>query len=246
MVLVAAAAATTQSTAMGRDFKKAPSDMAQMLVMGLATILLVGDILFLTVTWPAAYMVDAAFVWRWLHFVSGITWIGLLYFFNFVNVPFIGSADASFKQTYLPKLIGRALFWFRWSSMLTVLAGFGLIFWSYGVTTATPTGILLSTAAGRTITVGMLLGLVMVFNVWRIIWPNQNKVITATEKGEKPDPAWGKQAMIASRMNVVLSFPMLLMMAGGSHYPMNDVQILVALVVAGAASWGMIQLTMKS
>jgi uncharacterized membrane protein len=158
----------------------------------------------------------------------------------------MGSADAAFKQTYLPKVIGRALFWFRWSAMLTVIAGFGLIFFKYGVTTATPTGFLFTSAAGRTITVGMLLGLVMAYNVWRVIWPNQNKVITATEKGEKPDPNWGKQAMMASRINVVLSFPMLLMMAGANSYPMNDVQILIALVVSGAASWGMIQLTMKS
>src|SRR2546422_6145460 len=108
------------------------------------------------------------FLLRWLHFLSGITWIGLLYYFNFVQGPFFAEADASTRSVATQKLVPRALWWFRWSAMVTFLSGLTILIlrrasWS------DPWGI--------TILTGAAFGTVMFVNVWRVIWPNQRTVI---------------------------------------------------------------------
>src|SRR5207249_3546335 len=110
----------------------------------------------------------AEFLLRWLHFLSGITWIGLLYYFNFVQGPFFAEADASTRSVATQKLVPRALWWFRWSAMVTFLSGLTILIlrrasWS------DPWGI--------TILTGAAFGTVMFVNVWRVIWPNQRTVI---------------------------------------------------------------------
>lgn len=155
-------------------------------------------------------------IFRWLHFLAGITWIGLLYFFNLVNVRFLGVLDASAKPHVIPTLLPRALAWFRHSAWVTVVAGLVLIerlYWRDGEMFSSP--------GDKTIFMGMVLGLIMLFNVWVFIWPNQKKVIEATKAGQPVNPAWGKTALFASRTNFILSFPMLLFMGGASHYPMD-------------------------
>jgi uncharacterized membrane protein len=139
---------------------------------------------------------------RWIHFVAGITWIGLLYWFSLVNVPLQRVLDPAVKAQVNPPLIRRALAWFRWSAVVTVVAGLLLIY-------------------------GGLLGIVMLVNVWAIIWPNQKRVLAAMAAGEPPDPAWPRRALLASRVNFALSFPMLFFMAGSSHFPMDWPGILV-------------------
>jgi uncharacterized membrane protein len=165
---------------------------------------------------------------RWTHFVAGIIWIGLLYFFNLVNVPYTKLAEPKDRAAHVPKLMPLALAWFRHAAWVTVLVGFALIsrFWQDGD--------LFNTNTDKTIFTGMLLGVIMLFNVWAFIWPNQKKVIEATVKAEKPDPQWGKTALLASRTNFVLSFPMLFYMAGSTHYPMDWVGILIYGIVAAA------------
>jgi uncharacterized membrane protein len=169
---------------------------------------------------------------RWIHFVAGITWIGLLYWFSLVNVPFQRVLDPSVKGAVNPPLFTRALAWFRWSAVVTVAAGLLLIYGLYW-----QDGDIFGSNTEKTIFAGGLLGIVMLVNVWGVIWPNQKRVLAAMAAGETPDPAWPRRALIASRVNFALSFPMLFFMAGSSHYPMDWPGILVVgtvLAVLGA------------
>jgi uncharacterized membrane protein len=151
---------------------------------------------------------------RWAHFLAGITWIGLLYFFNLINAAFLKSLDGPTKNIVIPKLMPAALNWFRHGATVTVLAGLALYFWLYsqGGTGAIALGI------------GGLLGLIMMVNVHAIIWPNQKKIIAAVTAAAQGTPApaemaqWGRTALLASRVNFMLSIPMLLFMGAGSHF----------------------------
>jgi uncharacterized membrane protein len=177
---------------------------------------------------------------RWIHFVAGITWIGLLYFFNFVNVRTMASLDAAARPAYVTTMLPRALAWFRHSAWVTVLAGLVLIYglyWSHGD--------FLDSNGAKTIGTGMVLGLIMLGNVWSLIWPNQRRIIEATRKGEKADPAWGRQALLASRANFTLSFPMLFFMAGSSHYAMDWPGIVVVGLALAALGLGTVLAVQK-
>jgi uncharacterized membrane protein len=169
---------------------------------------------------------------RWVHFVAGITWIGLLYWFSLVNVPFQRVLDPSVKGVVNPPLFTRALAWFRWSAVVTVAAGLLLIYGLYW-----QDGDLISSNTEKTIFAGGLLGIVMLANVWLVVWPNQRRVLAATAAGQAPDPAWASRALVAARVNFALSFPMLFFMAGSSHFPMDWPAILIVgigLAVLGA------------
>lgn len=166
---------------------------------------------------------------RWVHFVAGIIWIGLLYFFNLVNVPSMKVIDASARPAVVTTLLPRALAWFRHAAWVTVLAGLLLIYSLYW-----QKGDIVTSNNAKTIFSGMILGLIMLINVWGIIWPNQKKIIAATGKSEKPNPQWGKNALLASRTNFILSFPMLLFMGSSSHFPLDWARIIVYGGIAAA------------
>jgi uncharacterized membrane protein len=225
---------------------------------------------------------------RWFHFVAGITWIGMLYFFNLVNVPFQKGIDADTKKKVNPDLLGRALWWFRWGALVTVLAGFGYfamyilkadvanangpgggnisLWWVLFAWLTYPVVLFLlefliikrvpalikdgrvfaivmflltafvtwglirfytamltvngqSWASNKTYSIGIggAYGLVMLLNVWGIIWPNNKRILAATAgTGPAAAPELARQAFIASRTNTWLSLPMLLFM-GTSH-----------------------------
>ena len=212
---------------------------------------------------------------RWFHFLAGITWIGLLYFFNLINVPFMKQVDAGMKPKIFQNLTLPALNWFRWSALVTVFLGFWywgqfyvgpdaqreggsaartvfffLFLWIlvwfllyFVIKKMTPSGYVLGAittilvyAAGwlfvnRTpvggddihvisIGVGGGMGIVMLFNVWGIIWPNNKKVIRGTLAGTPPanSAALARQAFLASRTNFFLSVPLLFYMAASSHF----------------------------
>jgi len=220
---------------------------------------------------------------RWIHFLAGITWIGLLYFFNLVNVPFMKELDGGTKARVVPLLMTRALWWFRWSSVLTVLAGItywmnivttdahnanaspGRAIWSFfliwtvaftiemgalmspaealrkGAVLGTICGIAVVIAAylyltlnsdgwesNRLLSIGIGggIGWFMMFNVWGVIWRMQKKIIRWTRDnpaGGTMPPDLAKMArltFLASRVNFVLSIPMLFFMGAASHYPM--------------------------
>ena len=183
---------------------------------------------------------EVLIVVRWIHIVAGITWIGLLYWFNVVNVPFAKTLDATTRPVVVPPLLTRALFWFRHSAWVTVLVGFVLIYGHYWAN-----GDIVTSNGAKTIFSGMVLGLVMLFNVWIIIWPNQRRIIGALSSGAATDPSWGRNALYASRANVTLSFPMLFFMASASHFPLDWPQIVAVAVVAGAIGLGIVLYVQK-
>jgi len=172
------------------------------------------------------------FVFRWIHFLAGITWIGLLYFLNFVNVPFQRVLDPSARPLVIPTLMPRVLAWFRHAAWITVLAGLVLWWLKYA-----RLGDIVETNNAKTILIGGLLGIIMASNVWFIIWPNQRRIIEAVRSGQTADPSWGRRALYASRTNVILSFPMLLFMDGAGHYGLDWVSIVVYGVLAAILAY---------
>ena len=158
------------------------------------------------------------FLMRWAHFLSGITWIGILYYFNFVQGPFLAGVDeAATKKDVTTKLLPRALWWFRWGAMFTIITG--LILYSGMIRNAGGMNVFMQSQAGVSITIGGILGIIMWFNVWFIIWPNQKKIIASVGQGKGPTDLGGKPrvAFLASRINTLLSIPMLFFMAASSH-----------------------------
>ncbi len=221
---------------------------------------------------------------RWAHFVAGITWIGMLYFFNLVNVNFMKALDAPTKKIVVPALMPKALWYFRWGAVVTVIAGLGyyamyilrpdviltrndggdantwviLLVWllisaatwavyNYvllpnlhkdgKILAAATAGLVIAMsvalvwfldsqltgrrdhwASNKTLSIGIggALGVIMLLNVWGIIWPAQKRLIAATAEGTPPDAALARRAFLASRTNAWLSLPMLFFM-GTSH-----------------------------
>jgi uncharacterized membrane protein len=172
-------------------------------------------------------MDNLQFFTRWLHVIAGITWIGHLYFFNFVNVPLQAALDDAGKKAVNPKLLPRALWWFRWGAMLTFLSGlllFALIFmylpgvgWGSNALLMGDYGL---SDRARWIMWGMLFGTIMWFNVWFIIWPAQKKILSGQVPAEQL-PAVRRRAYLASRTNTYLSAPMLMGMLAAGHLNMG-------------------------
>jgi uncharacterized membrane protein len=162
------------------------------------------------------------FLLRWFHFLAGITWIGILYYFNFVQTPFFATAEAPVRAGMIAgSLVGRALWWFRWGAMITFITGWLIILHKIGQFDGVRG--FLATSYGWAIFTGGLLGSLMWFNVWFVIWPRQKVVIesaTQVAKGGQAIPdaaAQGQRAGFASRTNTMLSVPMLFFMGAASH-----------------------------
>ena len=149
---------------------------------------------------------------RWGHFLAGVTWIGMLYYFNFVQGEYFKEADGGAKSDAIQKLVPRALWWFRWGAMITVLTGLGIMAIRGG------TGSL-------DIYIGSLLGVIMFANVWLIIWPNQKIVIASATQAANGGQALPEAATalatagLASRTNCMFSIPMLFFMGASTHFP---------------------------
>jgi uncharacterized membrane protein len=163
------------------------------------------------------------FLLRWFHFLAGITWIGLLYYFNFVQVPFFASAEPPVRTGMLAGgLVARALWWFRWGAMLTFITGWLYILHRMG---QLGLGGFFDTSYGWAIFFGALFGSLMWFNVWFVIWPAQQVVMASAAqvvKGGQAIPeaaARGQRGGFASRTNTLLSIPMLFFMGAASHLP---------------------------
>jgi hypothetical protein len=168
--------------------------------------------------------VGGAFAARWLHVIVGITWIGLLYYFNFVQVPAFAEMEAAARNNALDKLASRALWWFRWAAAATLATGILiLLFQNPGKAELFSSDYWKSTE-GISIATGILLAVTMFLNVWLVIWPNQKKVIANArnvQAGGEADPdaaAAGRKAAMASRQNVIFSFAMLMFMVGTAHF----------------------------
>jgi len=195
-----------------------------------------------------AYIMDI--VMRWGHIVFGVAWIGLLYYFNFVQTEYFKEADDSAKADVMAKLAPRALWWFRWAAMFTFLSGLLLL------------GYILHMRLSLGITLGALMGTIMMLNVWLIIWPNQ-KIVIGLESGDKA--AAGPKAALASRTNTLFSLPMLFFMVASGHaspmanggvwggagdMAMSTVALVVGLVIVAIieanAIWGKMNGTIQS
>lgn len=140
-----------------------------------------------------------------LHVLSGITWIGLLYYFNLVQIPTMPKVPAELKPAVSKFIAPEALFWFRWSALSTVITGLivsGLNGYGHEAMTLQP-------GMTRTIGTGMWLGLIMAFNVWFIIWPNQKKALGIVAVDDTLKAKAARIAMLGSRTNFILSLPML-------------------------------------
>ena len=166
-----------------------------------------------------------AFAARWSHVVVGIMWFGLLYYFNFVQVPSFAQMEAAARNNAVDKLASRALWWFRWAAAATVVTGLMImLFQQEGDKSQLFSGDYMKSASGMAIATGILLALTMFANVWLVIWPNQKKVIANArnvQAGGEADPtaaAAGRKALLASRMNAIYSFAMLMFMVGTSHF----------------------------
>ena len=157
---------------------------------------------------------------RLLHIVSGVMWIGLLYYFNVVQVP--GMADAAADKggpggAAISKYIApRALWWFRWAAVLTWITGAYYLAFGFGSTKVLHDAFTLQPAF-RVIGVGAWLGTIMLFNVWVLIWPNQKKVLGLVPATDEQKAKARKIALLTSRINFVLSVPMLMCMGGQMH-----------------------------
>jgi len=149
---------------------------------------------------------------RWIHLLSGITWVGLLYYFNLVQMAALKDAAADGTAAGITKHVApRALFWFRWSALVTWIAGAGLL--GAGFTDA-----FLLRNGYEGIGIGTWLGTIMLLNVWGLIWPNQKKILGLVAADDAAKAKARRIAMLASRTNMMLSIPMLFFMANGlSH-----------------------------
>lgn len=145
------------------------------------------------------------FAFRWLHVLFGIVWIGMLYYFNFVQTEYFKEAEAGAKADAVKKLAPRALWWFRWGAMFTFLTGLVLLHL---------TGATRNIMGNPVIWVGALAGTIMFLNVWLVIWPNQ-QVVLGLKAGD--GPASAAKAGLASRTNTLLSSPMLFAMLASMH-----------------------------
>jgi uncharacterized membrane protein len=153
-----------------------------------------------------------AFFMRWLHILSGVMWIGLLWYFNFVQTPSMPKIPDEQKPAISKVIAPEALFWFRWAALSTVVTGLLL---------ATMNGYIVSALTlsrpFHPIGIGMWLALIMAYNVWFVIWPNQKKILGIVPADADQKKAASRIALFASRFNTMASIPMLYCMAAQSH-----------------------------
>ena len=142
-------------------------------------------------------------LFRWAHILVGITWIGLLYYFNFVQTEYFKESEETARKDAVSKLVPRALWWFRWAAFFTFLTGLVLLYF-------------ITMRINLDIMLGATMGTLMMLNVWGIIWPNQ-KIVIGLKEGDSA--VAGPKAALASRTNTLLSIPMLYFMVSSAHYP---------------------------
>jgi uncharacterized membrane protein len=149
---------------------------------------------------------------RWVHIVAGVMWIGLLYYFNFVQVPALADAGKDGTGAGITKHVApRALWWFRWAAVVTWLAGAMLLGKNFF------NAFLFLNTAYYAIGLGAWLGTIMIFNVWVLIWPNQKKILGIVSATDEEKGRARRIAFLASRTNTMLSIPMLFFMAAAGH-----------------------------
>ena len=160
-----------------------------------------------------------SFLFRWLHVLSGIMWIGLLYYFNFVQIPNMPNIPDEQKPAVSKVIAPAALWWFRWAAMATLITGLILGYLNGYIHDAMSLGAMNNFEVPKNIAIGigMWLGIVMWFNVWFVIWPNQKKALGIVEGDADTKAASARTAMLFSRTNTLLSIPMLFSMVSAQN-----------------------------
>jgi len=172
-------------------------------------------LLFVYLFFAGDLIIDQLFwswLFRYLHVISGVMWIGLLWYFNFVQIPSMPNIPDEQKPAFTKVIAPAVLFWFRWAALSTIITGLIVAYFNGYIHEALALGIGSGGGQNTVIGIGMWLGLIMAFNVWVIIWPNQKKVLGIVETTPEEKAKSAKIALIASRTNTLLSLPMLLCM----------------------------------
>ncbi|MGD1876198.1 MAG: urate hydroxylase PuuD [Kiloniellaceae bacterium] len=158
-----------------------------------------------------------AFFFRWLHVISGIMWVGLLYYFNFVQMPNMAKIPDDQKPAIAKVIAPAVLWWFRWAAVATVVTGLIVASLNGYAHDALALGLTDGVPKHTMIGIGMWLGLIMAFNVWFLIWPNQKRALGIVEADAASKARSARIAMLVSRTNTVLSFPMLFAMVSAQN-----------------------------
>ena len=156
-------------------------------------------------------------IFRYLHVLSGIMWIGLLYYFNFVQIPNMPNIPDEQKPAIGKVIAPAALFWFRWAALSTIITGLIVAYLNGYINQAMSLGLLGGNAKNITIGIGMWLGIIMAYNVWMVIWPNQKKALGMIQVSADEKAKSARTAMLFSRTNTLLSIPMLLSMVSAQN-----------------------------
>ena len=183
-------------------------------------ILTVIMILLVTQVTDADFAIDQsyqAFFVRWLHVLSGIMWIGLLWYLNFVQIPNMPNIPDEQKPAIGKVIAPAVLFWFRWAALATIVTGLLLAHLQGYLLEAIQLGLADGVAKHTAIGIGMWLGAIMAFNVWFVIWPNQKRALGMVECEPEVKAKSAKTAMLFSRTNTLLSLPMLLTMVAAQN-----------------------------
>ena len=158
-----------------------------------------------------------SFFFRWLHVLSGVMWIGLLYYFNFVQIPNMPNIPDEQKPAIGKVIAPAALWWFRWGAMATIVTGLILAWLNGYLLQAITIGLMDGVAKHTAIGIGMWLGTIMWFNVWFVIWPNQKRALGIVDADADTKAASARTAMLFSRTNTMLSVPMLYAMVSAQN-----------------------------
>ena len=158
-----------------------------------------------------------SWLFRYLHVLSGIMWIGLLWYFNFVQIPSMPNIPDDQKPAIGKVIAPKALFWFRWAALVTIVTGLIVAYLQGYVHQAMILGIGSGDQKSTAIGIGMWLGIIMAYNVWFVIWPNQKKALGIVDCAPEEKAKSAKTAMLFSRTNTLLSFPMLLSMVAAQN-----------------------------
>ena len=182
--------------------------------------IIISIILFLGLFFGGDLSFDRLF-WSWLfryfHVLAGVMWIGLLWYLNFVQIPSMPKIPDEQKPAIGKVIAPAVLFWFRWAAFATIVTGLIVAYLNGYVHQALALGIGSGGGKNTAIGIGMWLGLIMAFNVWFIIWPNQKKALGIVECSQEEKPKAAKTAMLTSRVNTLLSLPMLLSMVAAQN-----------------------------
>ena len=182
--------------------------------------IVIAVLLFVYLFFTGDMAIDQLFwswLFRYLHVISGIMWIGLLWYLNFVQIPSMPKLTDEQKPAITKVIAPAVLFWFRWAALATIVTGLIVAYLNGYAHQALTLGIGSGGGKSTAIGIGMWLGLIMAFNVWFIIWPNQKKVLGIVEVTPEEKAKSAKTAMLFSRTNTLLSLPMLLSMVAAQN-----------------------------